>query len=68
MQPFGTIRRFEVAGVDGVIAYFAGSDIFQANKRVGECVQACLRDKPTWLKEVVPSYDSILFIYDIFAT
>lgn len=67
MQPFGPIKQFEIAGVDGIIMYFAGKDIGDANLHVSAYVKACIQQQPAWLLEVVPSYDSILVIYDALA-
>lgn len=62
--------RLVCAGTNSLIAYFgdtAGIDPVAA-ARVAGCAQALRQQPPAWLVDMVPSYASLLVIYDPFMT
>lgn len=71
MQPFGEIKQLVPVGADAIMLYFKGRNLDSAN---GTChkwlslidTQARV-DKASWawLIECVPSYDSLLLIFDL---
>ena len=71
MQLFGDIKRLTPVGVDAVILYFKGDTLDKANAAcqrwlamIDSAVQSSI-DSPLWLKECVPSYDSLLLVFNI---
>lgn len=65
MQPFDCICHIEPAGIDGLIFYFTGDNSAQINAHVACCYQAIENEKPPWLKEAIPAYDSLLVIFKV---
>ncbi|RDV27397.1 allophanate hydrolase subunit 1 [Alteromonas aestuariivivens] len=68
MRPFGRITDIRSAGLDGLILYFGGDDLTQSNQAVQHCVQALQYLNPTWLKELLPAYDSLTIVFDPWLT
>ena len=69
MQPFGSIKQFVPVGADAIMLYFSGSNLEQANAAcqqwLGVLDSIAINSEQAWLKECVPSYDSLLIIFDI---
>jgi len=69
MQPFGSIKQFVPVGADAIMLYFSGSDLEQANAACQQWLRvldrAASHSERPWLVECVPSYDSLLIIFDI---
>ncbi len=65
MQPFGTIRAVQTAGEDGLIFYTSGADLATQNQAVTALHQALIAHRPHWLTELVPSYDSLMLMFDM---
>lgn len=65
MQPFGTIRAVQTAGEDGVIFYTSGADLAAQNQAITALHQALVAHRPHWLTEAVPSYDSLMVVFDM---
>lgn len=65
MQPFGHIRAIEIAGEDGLIFYAAGQTLVTYNQVVTAVHQALKHHRPHWLIELVPSYDSLMLVFDM---
>ena len=65
MQPFGTIRAVQAAGEDGVIFYTSGADLAAQNQAVNALHQALVTHRPHWLTELVPSYDSLMLVFNM---
>ena len=64
MQPFVPFSAIEPAGMDGIICYFSGGDLREQNDLV-ETYHSYLKGHvPSWLKHVIPSYDSLLIVFD----
>lgn len=64
MQPFDNVRHIAFAGMDGLILYFGGKDVTQMNAVVSAYHLALKANPPIWLKEAIPSYDSLLILFD----
>lgn len=60
--------RLVTAGTNSVMAYFGEGISEQAAARVAACAQALRLVPPVWLIDMVPSYGSLLVIYDPFMT
>ncbi|AFU99558.1 5-oxoprolinase subunit PxpB [Simiduia agarivorans] len=60
--------RLVIAGTNSVMAYFGEGISEQAAARVAACAQALRQAPPVWLIDMVPSYGSLLVIYDPFMT
>ncbi len=67
MQPFNAVSRIEHAGLDGLILYFSDNDTQATSARVSNCHQALKAASPIWLREAIPSFDSLLVIFDPYA-
>lgn len=65
MKPFGAVTHIEHAGIGGLILYFAGENLGDANQQVSHFVSALMAQKPSWLVEAVPSFDNLLVCFDI---
>ena len=65
MQPFGTIRAVQTAGEDGVIFYTSGADLAAQNQAITALNQALMAHRPHWLTELVPSYDSLMLVFNM---
>ncbi|WP_421134497.1 5-oxoprolinase subunit B family protein [Alteromonas sp. A079] len=64
MQPFGNVKQIVPAGIDGLLFYFNGPSLDAAN---AQCLQFCdtlASANLTWIREVVPAYDSVLVVFD----
>lgn len=66
MQPFGRIRQIEFAGEDGLILYALGESLPEKNAVVQQVASAISAQSYPWLIEVVPSYDSVMLVFDMF--
>jgi allophanate hydrolase subunit 1 len=69
MQAFGRIKRIVTASADAIILYFDGANLDDANYAC-HCMLAAIDSKKKsnswrWLRECVPSYDSLLIIFDM---
>ncbi|GGF81440.1 5-oxoprolinase subunit PxpB [Alteromonas lipolytica] len=65
MQAFGPVRRVEIAGEDGLIFYAAGASLAELNQQIALLHQALSESRPDWLLELVPSYDSLMLVFDM---
>ena len=67
MQAFGRIKRLVTAGADAIIVYFDGVNLDEANNACHHMLAAidAQRNQWSWLKECVPSYDSLLVVFDM---
>ncbi|MEC9263081.1 MAG: 5-oxoprolinase subunit PxpB [Pseudomonadota bacterium] len=65
MQPFGTIRAVQPAGEDGLIFYTSGANLAAQNLAVTALHQALKAHRPHWLTELVPSYDSLMLVFNM---
>ena len=67
MQAFGRIKRLVTAGADAIIVYFDGVNLDEANNACHHMLAAidAQRNQWPWLKECVPSYDSLLVVFDM---
>lgn len=69
MQPFGSIKQFVPVGADAIMLYFSGSNLEQANAVCQQWLRvldsAANNNEQAWIVECVPSYDSLLIIFDI---
>ncbi|MBF7072741.1 carboxyltransferase domain-containing protein [Glaciecola sp. MH2013] len=53
----------ELASDNALIVYFRSDDLLLANSHIRELSSGLLKNKPTWLLELIPSYASIVFVY-----
>ena len=69
MQAFGRIKRIVTASADAIILYFDGANLDDANNACHHMLAAIDSKKGSdswaWLRECVPSYDSLLIIFDM---
>ena len=69
MQAFGRIKRIVTASADAIILYFDGANLDDANNACHHMLTAIDSKKGSdswaWLRECVPSYDSLLIIFDM---
>ena len=64
MQPFGDVKQIVSAGIDGLLFYFNGPSLDEANT---QCLQFCdtlASAGLSWVRDVVPAYDSALVVFD----
>ncbi len=66
MQPFNSVSRIVHAGLDGLMFYFSSPDVRASSASVSACHQALKQAAPGWLREAIPSFDSLLIIFDPF--
>ncbi|WP_338517325.1 5-oxoprolinase subunit B family protein [Alteromonas gracilis] len=70
MQSFGDIRLITPVGADAVILYFNGESLDDANAHCQRWLTLIKQELnaqnggQTWLKECVPSYDSLMLVFD----
>jgi KipI family sensor histidine kinase inhibitor len=68
---FGDIKQITPVGADAVMLYFSGDSLDEANAYCQRWVASIKRyasdhnGERGWLKECVPSYDSVLLVFDI---
>ena len=69
MQAFGRIKRIVTASADAIILYFDGANLDDANNACHNMLAAIDSNKSRnswcWLRECVPSYDSLLIVFDM---
>lgn len=65
MQAFGSIKRIEPAGIDGLIVYFERPTLTQTNQAVQAMKLALKKHYPQWLNAAIPGYDSLLVLFDL---
>jgi KipI family sensor histidine kinase inhibitor len=69
MQPFGNIKQLVPVGADAIMLYFSGSSLEQANAACQQWLRkldnVANNTEKAWLVECVPSYDSLLIIFDV---
>ncbi|NVK56183.1 MAG: 5-oxoprolinase subunit PxpB [Alteromonadaceae bacterium] len=70
MEAFKGIRAVEIAGEDGLIFYASGDSLDVANQYITALNTALLhaasaQNAPPWLYEAVPSYDSLMIVFDL---
>jgi KipI family sensor histidine kinase inhibitor len=65
MEVFADIVDIGIAGVDGLIIYFDGSDLAKANDSVLTWQARLSQGQFHWLQDLVPSYNSLLILYDL---
>lgn len=69
MQPFGNIRQLVTVGADAVMLYFSGDSLEQANSACQQWLHLldsfASKASNSWIVECVPSYDSLLIVFDI---
>ncbi len=65
MRPFGNVSGIAPAGINGLILYFKGDTIAAQNRNVSHFVRAIQRDSHPWVLEILPSYNSLLIIFDV---
>ena len=69
MQAFGRIKRIVTASADAIILYFDGANLDDANNACHQMLAAIDSKKGSnswaWLRECVPSYDSLLIVFDM---
>lgn len=65
MEAFGAVREIQPAGIDGLIVYFNGTTLTQANQAVQNMKSAIREDNPVWLKALIPGYDTLLVLFDL---
>lgn len=66
MRPFGDIRDIQVAGEDGLILYATGETLADKNTAIQHLVSGIAGQNFKWLIEVVPSYDSVMLVFDMY--
>lgn len=64
LQPFVPFSAIEPAGMDGLICYFSGLDLREQNDQVETYHIYLKNNPPSWLKHLIPSYDSLLVVFD----
>lgn len=64
MKPFAQVTRIEFAGMDALIFYFEYDDVVLANQYANAFTRALNNHLPEWVKDVVPSYHSVLVVFD----
>ncbi len=65
MIPFGDIRDMQIAGEDGLILYASGKNLSDKNAAIQVLVSGIAGQKFEWLIEVIPSYDSVMLVFDM---
>ena len=69
MQAFGRIKRIVTASADAIILYFDGANLDDANNACHNMLAVIDSNKSknswSWLRECVPSYDSLLIVFDM---
>lgn len=65
MQVFSAVRAIESAGEDGLIFYAAGDSLAERNLQITKLCEAINIARPQWLLELVPSYDSLMLVFDM---
>lgn len=65
MRPFGNVSGIVPAGINGLMLYFSGDTSVEQNRRVSQFVSAIKKVSPPWASEVLPSYNSLLIIFDV---
>ena len=65
MEAFGAVRDIQPAGIDGLIVYFDGATLTQANQAVQNMKSAIREDNPIWLKALIPGYDTLLVLFNL---
>ena len=58
----------EIAGENSLIVYLDQGDLTQRNAQVRALTQALQQRRPRWLVDVIPSYASVLVIFDLAQT
>lgn len=66
MIPFGDIRDMQIAGEDGFILYASGKTLSDKNAAIQDLVSGIAGQKFEWLIEVIPSYDSVMLVFDMY--
>ena len=67
MRAFVAVRAVETAGEDGLIFYAAGDNLAELNQHITALREAIDAARPQWLLELVPSYDSLMLVFDMLA-
>ncbi|MEW9799553.1 5-oxoprolinase subunit B family protein [Alteromonas sp. CYL-A6] len=67
MTPFAAIRSIEPAGMNGLILYFSGASLTEANQHCQAWDHAIREAGFGWLKDTLPAYDSLLLVFDALA-
>ncbi|TPV59823.1 5-oxoprolinase subunit PxpB [Aestuariibacter sp. GS-14] len=65
MKPFGKLRDIQIAAEDGVILYAAGESLPEKNVVIQSLVESISAKKYEWLVELIPSYDSVMLVFDM---
>ncbi|QPG04439.1 5-oxoprolinase subunit PxpB [Salinimonas marina] len=65
MEAFGSIKRIEPAGIDGLIVYFEQDTLSKTNQAVQAMKHALKTSHAQWLNAVIPGYDSLLVLFDL---
>ncbi|GEA10787.1 allophanate hydrolase subunit 1 [Alteromonas sp. KUL49] len=65
MRPFGYVSGIAPAGINGLILYFSGATSVEQNQRVSQFVSAVKNASPPWVSEILPSYNSLLIVFDV---
>ena len=69
MQPFSSIRQLVPVGADAIMLYFSGDSLEQANSACQQWLHMldsfASKAGNSWVVECVPSYDSLLIVFDI---
>ncbi|MDM7860926.1 carboxyltransferase domain-containing protein [Alteromonas sp. ASW11-36] len=59
------IHSYSECGESALILYFSGQNLRDQNRNVSSLCKVLSTNKPEWLRDLVPGFDSLMLVYDI---